>query len=230
MNKVKLFVENIPYNIYIIDTKNYEIYEPLLEKLNICSRDFISYGYEHLSYETLYDPGYVGFILTNNNSTIIYASLIIDLKCVDIKDKITGDIISKYNINFDNTISISILCANQNNSIPGLTNIFFKYVIDELVNTYKPAFKNILLYVSQSKLGIGNPRAIKFYEKLGFRSIQDNIMYTGVIEDTSAEKDTIAGGFSKKKNKKKRTKQSIKIYKKNKYKKLTKRLRKKIKI
>jgi hypothetical protein len=195
---------NILYNIHIVNEQNYELYEKKLDKMYICDNKIISKGYENLSYSSLSEDGYIGFFISNTNNSIIYSSLIVDLNCSQISNKIDE--------NVDNSVEIVLLCSDTKNRVKNLTTYFFNYIINNVINQYKPNVNNILLYVSK---GDSNQHAINFYNKNGFESIENNIM-----------KYSYSGG--KNKSMKKSMKKLIEKYK-NKLNKSTKKYKNKFK-
>jgi hypothetical protein len=178
MNIIPFFIEDNVYSIHIIDKTNYEYYNLVLEKLNICSTNFISNNYETLSYESLSESGYIGCFITNTSNSIIFSSLIIDLECVDIKNKITNTEL------INNAISISLLCSDMKKRIPKLTYLFVQYVIYNIIPLYKP-IKRVLLYVAKGK---ENQQAISFYQKLGFVLNENNIMILSITQNKGGTK------------------------------------------
>lgn len=166
MNSTQLVIEDKTYTIHIVDNTNYDMYSSMIEQLNICSKEFISNSYEMLSYDALSEPGYVGCFITNNSS--VFSSLIIDLHCVDIKNKLTNS-----SLITNDTVSISLLCSNMTNRIPKLTTTFVRFVINNIIRLYKPSVNQVILYVAKGK---DNHQAISFYTKLGFTFIEQNIM------------------------------------------------------
>jgi len=169
MNSIPFNTQNNSYIIHVINNNNYNYYKTILENLNICSPEFISNNYESLSYDMLSEPGYTGFFLTDIKSTIIYSSLVADLECAQLEDKITDKNL------LENAVSIIILCSNMNKRIPKLTSSFFQFIIQKLIPKYKTNIKRILLYVTKED---DNPIAISFYKKLGFHFVENYIMST----------------------------------------------------
>lgn len=171
MKLIPFSIEDNLYLIHIIDNTNYKYYKSILESVNICSTNFISNSYETLSYDALSEHGYIGCFVTNTDNSIIFSSLVINLECVDIKDKITNAEL----LEDDDAISISLLCSNINKRIPRLTYLFVQFVINKIIPLYKPNVKHILLYVAKGK---ENQQAISFYKKIGFEFVfnEHNIM------------------------------------------------------
>lgn len=116
--------DNLKYNIHTVDKNNYSFYNNILdlEHLNICNKNVISKSYEFFSYASLEEDGYLGFFITDLlNDINIYASLIVDINCSQIREKVYD--------NIDNSVEVVLLCSNFNKRISGLTSVFFEFVI-----------------------------------------------------------------------------------------------------
>jgi hypothetical protein len=157
-------INNEIYNLHIINKDNYNLYEDYLDNIEICDVQFISNLYEKLSYNSLESENYIGFFLSNLANSIIYISCIIDLNCSGIEN---------INMNINNAVEITLLCANNEHRTIGLTKTFFGLILHQYIPAFKPNANNILLRVAQ---GINNKKAFQFYSKLGFQSIFGNIM------------------------------------------------------
>lgn len=187
---------NASYNLHIITNINYDKYAPLLQTLQICNSAFVSKSYESITYDMLSEPGYVGFFCTNIYNTDVYLSLVIDLTCAQIMDKITDTSDSNgssnmTNININNSIEIVMLCSNANNHIKGLTYFICNLFINKYVKIFKPTCEYILLFVAKKQI---NPHAISFYMSLGFTNLTNN----GIMVYKYAQR---RGGSSSKKRK-----------------------------
>jgi hypothetical protein len=167
MNIIPFDMNNKQYNIHKVDSKNYDNYHPMLEQLNICSPDFISKSYEFLSYDMLSEPAYIGFFLSDIANSIIYSSLIIDLQCEQLINKLNDPTL------IENAVCVGMVCANVKSRVPKLTSGFVEYVMKQIIPTYKPNVTHILLYVAKESQ---NTRAIDFYKKLGFHFVWKYIM------------------------------------------------------
>lgn len=192
-------INDVSYNLHIIDKTNYTSYENLLETQYICDTVFISNLYENLSYSSLNTDGFVGFFLTNTDNNLLYISAIVDLNCSSIVDVYTS-------IDFSNAVDIILFCANDKRRVMGLTKSFFKLLINDYIPNYKPGVNKIYLRVAK---GMYNVSAVDFYSKLGFNLIFNNLM----------EYKYYVGGkkkFKRKRNSKKQYKHKRKTRKYNK--------------
>lgn len=192
---MEIVINNETYNLHSVDNSNYDDYKELLSTTNICDKIFISNTYEELSYSMLEEPDFVGFFLTDTNNTNIYVSVVVDLTCSVIKDKYTS-------LNFTNSVEISLLCANYNNRVIGLTKFFFNLVINQYIPTYKSNIDKIYLRIA---MGSTNQQAINFYLKVGFDLVE---------EKSSLMMYNYSKGGMHKKNKSKRKKRNKKNTKK----------------
>lgn len=109
-------INNSMYNLHIIDEHNFDKYEKVLSKVEICDRNYISQFYEKTSYEVL--DGYIGFLLTDVNNINIFNTCIIDVNCSQIKEN------TNYEIDINDSVEIVLLCANYNASF-WTNKIFF---------------------------------------------------------------------------------------------------------
>jgi hypothetical protein len=164
---MNVIINDKPYNLHFVNKKNFAKYESLLDSTYICDKKFITSSYENLSYNSLGEDGYLGFFISNTDNTIIYASIVIDLNCSQIRDKLETE------ESLDNAVEIVLLCSNSLERIPGLTTQFFRNIINNVLPRYKLGIERILLYVARGEI---NPGAISFYTNLGFRTIDRNIM------------------------------------------------------
>ena len=164
---MNISLNNSNYNLHIIDENNYNVYEPFLSNTFICNKDYISKSYEKLSYESLELDGYYGFFLTDITNKQIFVSTIIDIECSQIKENLNT-------IDTSNSVEIVLLCANYAFQIPGLTQSFFRLLINNYIPKYKPNIKTLLLKVAEGS--DNNSRAYNFYSKIGFTLINKNIM------------------------------------------------------
>lgn len=149
-------------NEYVIRTMNRDNYdEDLLEKINICDSDILSKGLEHFAYYALEDDQ-IGFFLTNEPNTTLYASVVIDLTCSKY-----AKLLEKNEINVNTSFEITLLCANKNGPvIKGLTRHFIHYIIHTRIKQYMPTPENIVLNLGG---GETNQVALRFYTGLGFK-------------------------------------------------------------
>jgi hypothetical protein len=200
---MNILIDKKPYKLHFVSKTNFNIYENQLDDIYICDTKIISNSYENLSYNLLDEEGYLGFFISNLNNTIMYSSLIVDLNCSQIKDKLDSE------ESLDNAVEIVLLCSNSKNRIPGLTTEFFKNIITKVLPVYKSGIERILLYVAKGEI---NPTAISFYSKLGFRRIDRNIMeyvynrVGGRIKRAKSKKN------KSKKNKSKKNKSKKKVF------------------
>jgi hypothetical protein len=195
-------MNNKQYNIHTIDSKNYDNYHPILEQLNICSPEFISKNYEFLSYDALSEPEYIGFLLSDVANSIIYSSLIVDLMCEQLINKINDPTL------IENAVCIGMVCSNVATRVPKLTSGFVEYVMKQLIPTYKPNVSHILLYVAKESK---NTRAIDFYKKLGFHFVWNYIMSAPIKGGRKSKKHNFIKKHRRtKKNKKTKNKRSKK--------------------
>ena len=160
-------IDSNQYKLHIVDYKNYKMYGKRLNNTYICDATFVSNSYEHLSYSLLADEGYLGFFLSDLTNSILYVSIVFDLNCSQIRDKL------KDYGSIEDAVELTILCSNMTERIRGLATEFLNIVLSDFIPRYKPSVKHILLYVAQ---GVLNPGASSFYSKLGFTNIQPNIM------------------------------------------------------
>lgn len=160
-------INNSMYNLHIIDEHNFDKYEKILSKIEICDRKYISQFYEKTSYEVLELDGYVGFLLTDINNMNLFNTCIIDVNCSQIKENTNDE------IDINDSVEIVLLCANYKMSVSGLTKSFFDIIIDSYIPQYKKNVKKILLKVAKNE---DNNRAINFYLKIGFTPLIANIM------------------------------------------------------
>jgi len=167
MNILNLEYNKIKYNLHIVDSTNYNIYESLLKKINICDPVFLDKTYESLSYLSIEDENSIGFFLSDTNNTNIYSSTIVDLDCNKNKDEILNN---GYLI--VNSVELTLLCSNYKQRIPGLTKYFINYVISNLLKIFNPSIKYIFLHVGK---GIEfNRHAYEFYVNIGFKPLSTN--------------------------------------------------------
>lgn len=211
------------YKLHVVNNENYELYENTLETLNICDPIYVSNDYENLSYSMLIDEpdegeeasSYLGFFISDKSSSKIYSSLIIDINCNQIREKLETinhnpeqhEIYdtSISSIELDKSIEIVLLCSNSKERISGLTSFFLNYIIRTVIPRLKPGTKNILLSVAQ---GIDkNNRAGEFYGRFGFIPLTDSIMkfsyYGGKRRDKSRKhksKSKLSRSTRRKKN------------------------------
>ena len=162
-------INNKDYNLHIISLYNYKKYEKVLEQMNICDTKYISNNYENASYSVLEYEGYVGFILTNTSNTIVYISLIIDINCSTLNYR-SGI------LDTEKAVEISLLCANKEQRVIGLTKSFVNIIIRKYIPQLKKNVNKIYLFVSK---GIDmNKSAFDFYSKIGFNPAE----YTNLME------------------------------------------------
>ena len=160
-------INNFMYNLHIIDEHNFDKYEKVLNKVEICDRNYISQFYEKTSYEVLELDGYVGFLLTDVNNINLFNTCIIDVNCSQIKENMND------RIDLSDSVEIVLLCANHKIPVSGLTKSFFDIIIKSYIPQYKKNVKKILLKVAKNE---DNKRAIHFYLKVGFIPLNANIM------------------------------------------------------
>jgi hypothetical protein len=194
------------YLIHVINSNNFNYYEEFINNINICNREILSKSFEQLAYNALnIEDQFIGFFLTNETNNILFSSFIIDLTCEKNRETII-----KNGETIDNSVEITLICSNMNNHIVGLTNAFTNYVINNLVPNYKPNVRNIYLYVAG---GQENLRAMIFYNKLGFKSFDDEILVYNYLSNKGGKKrnDGKKNKKSKKKhiNKRKKTKKYL---------------------
>ncbi len=189
---MEITIKEDKYNLHLIDKNNYELYETKLNNTQICGREFISSGYEELTYFALSEDGYIGFFLTDLTNSIFYVFIIFDLQCSQIKDKL-----SSYE-SFENTVEIVLICSNSINYVKGLATIFLKKILSEYIHYFMPNAKHILLFVAMRDKNI---RAVDFYEKIGFKEIEPNIMKYDYV---------LGGGKKLRKNTKKKKRKTKK--------------------
>lgn len=164
MNQISY--ENKDYTIYTVTKKNYKKYETILDNLLICDNTFISNVLENSIYTSIQDGGMTGFFLTDNKN--IMASVIVDKKCSQ-----NSDFIKENGYPLQNSIEITLVCANQSIRVAGLTTLFVKYIIQGFIPSLKDNVRYLFLYVAK---GNKNTRAISFYKKIGFKLLKENRM------------------------------------------------------
>jgi hypothetical protein len=169
MEIINLEYNNVPYNLHIVDSSNYDEYKYLLPKINICDPAYLDSSYELLSYSSIQDADndFVGLFLTDANNSIAYVSMIVDLECNQYKE-----IILENGYSIDNSVELTLLCSNYKQRIAGLAKYTMNYVINNVLKIYKLKLKNIFLYVGK---GIEtNKIAYNFYIALGFKPLLDD--------------------------------------------------------
>lgn len=189
---------NLNLNLHIINSNNYNEYSSLLDNSNICDPEFLDALYENLSYLSIEDENVIGFFVTDKNNKNVYVSMVIDLDCNQLLDKI-----KKYNYLKDETIEINLLCSNYKQRIPGLTNYVVKYIFQNLLKKYKPSVKHIILYVGKGSTH--NQKATNFYYNLGFKNIADNVQnllvysYSNTNNTLTTTNSSVSSGGKRKK-------------------------------
>lgn len=159
---IKLQFEEIEYTLYVINKKNYKQFEPILETLLICDKSYISNILETSIYTSIEDGNMVGFFLIDSDNRIL-CSMVLDKKC-----RQYGDVIVDHGYSIKHSIELTLLCANHEHRVKGLTLFFVKYIIKHLVPLVKENVQDIFLYVAK---GEKNTRAYSFYKKLGFTTV-----------------------------------------------------------
>lgn len=160
--------EGRQFKIHFVNKSNYNKYEVILNNLSVCDKTIISKEYEYLSYNSLDEDGYVGLFLSDIQMTKIYLSMIIDVNCSQIQDKINFD-------DFENSVEIVLLCSHYKHRIAGLATKFFLYVINSVIPNFKNGVKHILLNVAKMDK---NPKAVSFYQMVGFKLfVKDSMKY-----------------------------------------------------
>jgi len=132
---MNVIVNNAMYNLHIIDEHNFDKYEKVLNKVEICDRNYISQFYEKTSYEVLELDGYVGFLLTDVNNINLFNTCIIDVNCSQIKENMND------RIDLSDSVEIVLLCANYKMPVSGLTKSFFDIIIKSYIPQYKKMLK-----------------------------------------------------------------------------------------
>jgi hypothetical protein len=161
-------LNNQQYLLLIVNEDNYSQFSKLINTYTICNPTFISNSYEKMTYSLLEYDNYIGIFLLDKTKPIIYSSLVIDINCEQIEDKL-----ETLGYSVSESVEITLLCSNYVNHIKGLTFYFLTYVINSVIKYYKPNCKNIFLTVSK---GTENEKAITFYTSIGFQPIGTNIM------------------------------------------------------
>lgn len=188
---------NDVYTIHVVTRANYAMYEPFLDKANICDPLFLSRSFEELSYSSLEDnPHTIGLFVTDKRNTQLHCSMVLDTGCEKNKDAILG---AGYNLN--ESIEIVLLCANNAIRTPGLTTQFVRFVFDRLLLRINPNAKHVFLYVAK---GTDNAHAYSFYTKLGFSALADpHVMVHNLVSQGGKSKQRKKQGKSK--NRKRKT-------------------------
>lgn len=157
----------IEYTICVVTKKNYKKFSSILGRLLICDPSFISNVLENSIYESIQDGGMTGFFLMDKRNVL--CSMVVDTLC-----RQHGEVMSKY-VSVDQAVEITLLCANYLHHIPGLTLFFTNYIIEHIIPSLKDDVRFLFLYVAK---GRENKRALSFYKKVGFKSIEDieNVM------------------------------------------------------
>jgi hypothetical protein len=169
MNIINFNFKEDKYLIHVIDSNNYNYYEEFISNVNICNKKILSKSFEQLAYNALnIENQFIGFFLTNKTNNILFATIIVDLTCEKNKE-----IIIEQNASLENSVEITLICSNENVRVVGLTNSFTNYVISTLIPNYKLNVESIYLYVAG---GQENTIAMKFYNKLGFRPFDNEIL------------------------------------------------------
>jgi hypothetical protein len=161
-------LNNEQYWLLIVNKDNYLQFSKLINTYTICNPTFIDNFYEKMTYSLLEYDNYIGIFLLDKTKPIIYSSLIIDINCEQIEDKL-----ETLGYSISESVEITLLCSNYVNHIKGLTFIFFTYVINSVIKYYNPNCKNIFLTIAK---GNENKKAIAFYTSIGFQTIESNIM------------------------------------------------------
>lgn len=200
LDNINIIQLNDKYNIHVVTENNYNLYERFIEHANICDPIFLSKSFEQLSYASLEDSEkFIGFFLTNKNNKKLHNSMIIDLDCTKNQEAII-----EFGYELQDSVEIVLLCANDKIRISGLTTEFVNFVLENIINQYKPNVKHVFLYVAQG-IKTENTRAFMFYNKLGFTSLSEespNIMvYT---YKAGAKRKQRSKSKSKKTNQRKR--------------------------
>ena len=194
-------------NEYVIRTMNKDNYdEDLLEKINICDPNILDKTLEQYAYYAL-EEDQIGFFLTNQPNTKLYASAIIDLTCSKY-----AKLLERNEINVNNSFEITLLCANKNEPVTkGLTRHFIHYIIHTLIKQYMPNPEHIVLNLGG---GESNQVALRFYTGLGFKKFVGHAMPPNMLiyeyppppppppptrRKTSTKKRKIKSGPTKKK-------------------------------
>lgn len=164
---MEILLHGQKYLFHTIHHKNYNKYKKLLH-FTICDVKYITKTYELNAYKILEDDGFVGFFLTDLENSIIYCSIIFDLQCIQIEKYIYEN-----GFTINECAVIALLCSNQKHRVRELTTYFISYILKNEIQKYKHSIEFILLNVSY---GETNQRANAFYKKVGFVSLDNNMM------------------------------------------------------
>lgn len=194
-----LTVDGRDYRVHVVDESNFDQHEAALERLAVCDETYISRSYEAISYTSLQLPGYVGFFLTDAKGQTPLASLILDLGCDQLLDRMGAAAAQAP------AVCIALLCAHPKHKVPNLTAAFVAHTLRTQAPRHKPGVQQVLLYVSK---GRANTTAVRFYQRLGFQFVKH-----GNIEEPNlmaAPLSSIAhqGGAKRSTHKHKRNRQS----------------------
>jgi len=123
-----------------------------LTHLNICNKNVISTGYEHIALNSLEDDGYHGFFISDVNMKIIYAFVIMNEHA-----RLIG------------CAEIILFCANSSVRVPYLATRLLNVVIFHCIPLYIPDCTCVML-----TLGTKDSTDLhRYYSKFGFKRISN---------------------------------------------------------
>jgi hypothetical protein len=160
---------NKEYNLHIVNKSNFELYESFLDDINICNSELIKQSYEKVSYLSLDEDGYFGFFVTDLDNSTIFMSIIININCNQISNKLTADMLN--NIDINNSVEIILVCSNEMKRKRGLATYMMNKMITQFIPSFLPNCKHILLYVANRER---NENATNFYINLNFGFVKEN--------------------------------------------------------
>lgn len=164
---IKLEFDEIEYTLYIINKKNYNQFESILETLLICDKTYISNILETSIYTSIQDGDMIGFFLIDSLNRVV-CSMVLDKKC-----RQHGEVIIDHGYFIKHSVELTLLCVNQEHRRKGLTLFFTKYIIEHFIPLLKNNVRHLFLYVAK---GEKNERAYAFYKKVGFIKLFGNHM------------------------------------------------------
>ncbi len=148
--------------IFVIDHKNFDEYQDMLEGLQLCDTDYISPDLEAMTYDVLEYEGNMGFFCRDPVSKKISSVLCVDLNGNENLPTTNNPNLTKAT---ETTAEIMLLCSSKTDRVPGASRELFDKVMQYLASIKK---QHVYLRVARPTT---NKRAIDFYKSLGFKTL-----------------------------------------------------------
>lgn len=193
---MNITVNGNEYWLHQVDKRNAIFYSNILNKLNVCDRRAISREYEQISYDMLQEDGYIGFFISNLQQTQIYGTIIIDVDCNQVADKLPENMVK-------NTVEMVLVCSNVANKIKRVMFETMRYLLQYVVPNLKS--KHVTKHVA-----LKNANAIRFYTSLGFQPTQhNNVMIYSFAKKSSSNTSSNKKSSNKKLSRSSSNKKSL---------------------